>query len=123
MISIIVQGQEYEVKFGFKANKILTKIWGLKTMGGIGKKLGAELILKPNTEPTMDQLSLIGDLTLSGIKSLNPKVKFDSDDVVDALLNDMEKLPQIFELYVNSQPKIDQNKVKGENGVRGKKKG
>jgi hypothetical protein len=49
---IIISGTSYNVKFGFLANKILAKKWGLKTLGEIGTEISKRLNFKENEEPT-----------------------------------------------------------------------
>jgi len=121
--TITINKTKYEIKFGFKANRILARMWDLNHMGKIGEKLAADLNFKDNQEPTIDQLSILGDLILSGVLSLQPNAEIDSDDVVDALFKDMNVIGGIIELYTSSLPNIDQKNMKGGNAVRGKKKG
>jgi len=102
---IIISGTSYNVKFGFLANKILAKKWGLKTLGEIGTEISKRLNFKDNEEPTLEQFDSIGDLIHSGILSMQPDAEITSDDVVDSLLQDTTVLQGIIQLYVDSMPK------------------
>ena len=105
-----INGKDYTVKFGFASQRILAKMWKLKTLGEIGAKISAKLNFKKDTEPTLDQFEAIGDLICSGILAMHPQENVSSDDVVDALLQNTDKLGELIQLYLESMPKADTSK-------------
>lgn len=108
--SLKINKNDYTIKFGFAAQRILAKEWNLKTLGEIGAKIASKLTFKEGVEPTLDQFSAIGDLVMSGILSMHPDANVTSDDVVDALLQNTNKLTEIIQLYSESMPKPEKSK-------------
>ena len=108
--SIRINEKDYLVKFGFGANRVLAKKWGLKTLSEIGNKINKQLNFKENQEPTFEQFETIGELVLSGILNYTPEAKVKTDDVVDALLQDIPLLQRLVQLYIDSMPKGDESK-------------
>lgn len=101
--TITISGVDYDVKFGIKSNIILGKEWKVNKLSQIGKKL-ASLQFKEGAEPTMQQLAIMADLVLSGIKSKQPDAKVDTDDVFEFIVNNAEQSAKLMELYAASLP-------------------
>ena len=108
--TISINGEVYKVKFGFLANKILAKRWGLKTLSEIGNTIAGKLNFKENEEPTLEQLEAIGELIYAGVLSVHTDEAIGPDDVVDALLKDTDKLQELIQLYIDSMPKAEPSK-------------
>lgn len=102
---ITINQTEYTVKFGFAANRILAKIWKLKTLGEIGNKLAKTFKFKKGAEPTIEQLVGMGDLVLAGILSVQPDAQITNDDVCNSFFEDFDTVTKIVLLYGESMPK------------------
>lgn len=103
--TIEIDGADYEIKFGFAANFILTKKWKVKTLTQVGEKIASKLNFKEETEPDADQLAALGDLIHAGILAKSKNAKLTRDDCVDFILSNPEQMGSIIELYVGSMPK------------------
>lgn len=98
-----VNNKNYSIKFGYGAIKLLCKKWGVKTMSGLDPHL-KKLNFKEGEEPGFEQLDLLGDLVAAGIVNANKKAVIDRDDVVTALMQDLNKMAPIIELFAESMP-------------------
>ncbi|SEH05371.1 hypothetical protein [Candidatus Venteria ishoeyi] len=103
--------KKYKVKFGIKQNIVLGKMWGLTKYSEIAAKL-AQLQFADGEEPTMEQLNVLCDLYLSGIKSCNKKAAIDEDDVLEFIIENPEENAKLLQLYINAQPQTKAEKQK-----------
>jgi len=103
-MKITINKKNYAVKFGFGALKILCKKWNEKTIGGLDKHF-QKLNFGDGKEPELDQWDLIGDLALSGLEYANKDISFTSDEIVDVLFAQPDKLTELIELFAASAPK------------------
>ena len=102
-MKITIDKKSYNVKFGFGALKILCKKWNEKTIGGLDKHF-KKLDFAKGKEPTLDQWDLIGDLALSGLLYANKDASFTSDEMVDVLFAQPNKLTELIENFAASLP-------------------
>mgnify|MGYP001014031712 CR=1 FL=1 len=119
--TITITGVDYVVKFGIKSNMLLGKMWGVNRLSEIGAHL-AKLNFKEGEEPTMDQLIIMSQLILSGVKSQQPNAVIDEDEVFDFITNNAEVSTQLMELYAGSLPQDKVDKSKNVNPDQRKKK-
>ena len=103
-MKITINNKEFGVKFGFGALRILCTKWNETTIGGLNKHF-AKLNFKDGEEPTFAQYDLIADLTIAGLLNANKKGSFDVDDVLTALVKDIDKLTELMTLFMDSMPK------------------
>tara|TARA_B100000809_G_C14910900_1_gene449782 strand:+ start:29 stop:373 length:345 start_codon:yes stop_codon:yes gene_type:complete len=102
-MKININKKNYTLKFGFGALKILCKKWNEKTIGGLDKHF-QKLNFADGKEPELDQWDLIGDLALSGLEYANKEVVFSSDEIVDVLFAQPQKLTELIEAFATSLP-------------------
>lgn len=119
MNTIKINKKEYPIQFGFKANRILAEIWGLKTFGKVMQKVQKELMSTKSGDVSFDQYITLSEITLAGIKSLQNDVKITADDIVEVLFKDVGLLAVIMKNYTDSLPKAP---PESKNVKRGRKK-
>lgn len=119
--TITIEKKDYIVKFGIKSDLILGEMWGLKKPSQVFEKLQKAFNLKPEQEPEFEQLVTMSQLILSGIKSVNPLVTIDEDDVYRAITANVTILEKLIGLYLKSQPQIEDSEKNVNPGQRKKK--
>lgn len=104
---IKIDKKNYKVKFSYSSLKSLAKIYNCKKLSGLDK-IFKKLNFKEGTEPTFDQLEIIGNIIFSGIKNANKELdfSFDADDVMEVLISDSEKMAELLQLFTNSIQKV-----------------
>lgn len=119
--TITINNQSFSVKFGIKSDRILADMWSMKKQSEVFAKLQKGFGLKPKVEPTFDQLFIISELVLSGIKSKHPNATIDEDDVYPVIFGDAEKMVELIQLYWKSKPQFkEEDKKKVNPAVRKK---
>ena len=104
-VSLQIKKVKYPVKFGFRASTILADKWKLKHYSKVVERVAKHLGgMKEGVEPTIQQLEAMGEIAWSGIIAATPNAEITSDDVVDWFFDNMEEVPKIFDLWVNSLP-------------------
>lgn len=118
-----INGKDYAVKFGFKANRILADKWNLTSITQVSKKLFSGFKAKAKSDPelTFEQYELFAELVIAGIHSLDPKVKLLKDDVLDVIFQDVGKFQEMMKLYTDSMPKAPKTPEPSKNVKRVKK--
>ena len=120
--TIKINNTNYTVKFGILSDKILGDKWNLKKPSEVFKNIQKGFNLKQNQEPTFDQLIIISQLILSGIKSAQPTAEIDEDDVYKVIISDATVMVNLITLYTKSQPQITAEESKNVNPDQRKKK-
>lgn len=106
MTTITIEGKKYNVKFGYGAFKILCKLWNETKISALDKHLAK---LQFADDPTIEQLDITGQLVLAGILNANSKASVTADDVVTALMFDVDVMQKIMTEFQSSMPKPDIN--------------
>ncbi len=107
MVVIKLFGQDYKMKFGMGALRILSEIWGCKGIQSTAAKFQAILPeTAGETDLTFDQIDQIGDLIIAGIQNAYPGevINLDRDEVMDQIIFDSEKLNLVIKSFMLSFP-------------------
>lgn len=120
--TITINKVAYEVKFGIKSDLILAQLWNFKKASEVFEKIQKGFDLKPDEEPSIDQLITISQLILSGILSATANAAIDEDDVYRAILTDANTMVNLITLYTQSQPQVKEEAKKNVNPDRRAKK-
>lgn len=118
--TISINSVDYLVQFGIKSNLLLGKKWKVNKFSQVAEKL-SKLDFKEGEEPTMEQLLIMSQLILSGIIAAKPSAKLDEDDIFNWMLNNMNVVASLIELYANNQPQDKGEKSKNVNPDQRKK--
>ena len=119
--TITINKEVYTVKFGIKSDLILAQLWQFKKASEVFEKIQKGFDLKPNEEPSIEQLIIISQLILSGIKSVDGNAAIDEDDVYRVILTDANAMVDLITLYTQSQPQVKEEAKKNVNPDRRKK--
>lgn len=107
MESIKLFEEDYQLKFGMGALRILAEKWNCKGIQSVAAKF--QKIIPENAEDadlSFDQIDQIGDLILAGIQNAYPKevISLDRDEVMNQIIFDGEKLNQVISSFMKSFP-------------------
>lgn len=119
--TITINEVVYVVKFGIKSDVVLGEMWGINKPSQIFKKLEKAFKLKPNEEPELEQLVLMSQLILAGVKSVTPTAAIDEDDIYRAITADVKVMEALITLYIKSQPQLAAEDKKNVNPAQRKK--
>lgn len=100
-----INGSDYKLQFGFLSNKILAKNWGLTSLSELGKAINDKINMTKKTEITLNHIEAISDIIYSGILTMQPDTKINTQDILNAILINPKALKRIIYLYINSLPK------------------
>lgn len=100
---IVINDKTYEVKFDIKTDRILAKMWKVTKFSELGKKL-AKIQFKEGEEPDIEQIEIIAELILAGIKRTVPNTKLEVQDTYAFLINNPTEMVELIVLYTESQP-------------------
>ena len=102
---ITIQETEYQLKFGFGVLRVFCGLYGRDDIKAVDELIQPLSTVLDN--PTFESLDVLGNVVLAGIMygSLN-EVKLTPDDVVEAMMNQPEKIAEIFVAFANSLPNV-----------------
>ncbi len=121
---IELNGEKFQLKFGYGAFRILASAWDCKGIQSVAAKF-QEIFPAEATEDaeiSFEQADQIGDLVLAGIQNANPGAEqdLDRDEVVGLMMFDPTKLQLVITAFMESfpqagkaQPQPKQGKKKG----------
>lgn len=104
-MKITINKIEYQIKFGYKATRILANLWGLEKPSEVEIKLAS--VLSVGEEATFEQLDAMGEFFLSGILAVDPGADLSVEDVLQAVIEQPELMEQIQGEYVDSLPVVN----------------
>lgn len=103
---IIINGNEYFLKFGYGAFRVLGRIWKINTLEATGEKIAKAFskIDKKGGSFGFEQMDVLSDMIYSAIICNDPSVKnkINQDDIASEILRQPSELTAIIELYMNS---------------------
>lgn len=118
-----ISGKNYSLRFDFTFQSLWAKANGFTKLSQLNvffsqldfsnghsiEDIEAGKVPDSELEPTIDQLTILGDLVYYGIKSANPKFNLTNGEIVSHLVANPDDLKLVFGLFVDSQPKPSVN--------------
>lgn len=108
MVKIVVGADEVQLKFGYGVFRRLGEKWGIETVDGVFRRFDSFVNSEAN-QMGFDSFNLLGDLLEAAAK--NAGYSLSSDDAVDYLMVNPEKMKEVVEAFVSSLP-VDKKKLK-----------
>lgn len=96
-----------ELKFGYGVLRRLSEKWNINSINGVFERFGS---FQNKDELGFDQLNIFGDLVQASAG--NAGFHLDSDDAVDALMANPEKMQEIVFEFMKSLPQSNENQKK-----------
>lgn len=108
---ITINGKQYPIKFGYGATRLLGKYWGLPGFMDVVNTVSGIVPKTEDGDPQLlfENLDKMADVVFAGISNASKQeVDIDTDDIIDALFEDMEQLALVFQLFAESMPKAQE---------------
>ncbi|MDX4973712.1 hypothetical protein [Myroides odoratimimus] len=104
-----------ELKFGYGVLRRLSEKWGINSIQGVFERFGS---FQNKDEMGFEQLNIFGDLVWAAAS--NSGVEIDSDEAVDVLMSNPEKMQEIVFEFMKSlpQPKEGEKKTQAQAKVK-----
>lgn len=113
--------KNYKLKFGYGVNRRLADVYAIPSYSGLGDFISNLNFSDKATDLSFEQLTFLGNLVHAAIsyhQGETPEIT--TDDIVDAVLQQPDKLENVMVAFADSFPK-DTSEGKQKPGQRNKK--